>query len=546
MSQDQRSTQFEGKQLEPSDFKAPGEPSIVKASNKHQREGIIATAAGAWWQSQFNLMLLVFGLLGVIAVTLILLAPESSSSVANVRVSVAGGVSKAEPVSGAKEDADEVSPFSKAQLDQARADSQDILADLLDVQKSLQDKQVEDWAAQDYEAALKMAEFGDEFYSQKNYIKAINEYRDSYEMLKGIEQKIPQEVTRRVSLGLEAVDEGKSELANQYFQSALRLDVNSISALEGLERVKTLDQVLQYLAIAADFEKKFVNQDDISDLAEAKVNMQAAVDLDASTQSARLGLERLENLQQDKLYRDAMSLAYRGLFAGKYSSARSYFNTALNHKPDDQTATAGLRQALASDKRVSLSALLTAANQFESREQWASALSNYQTVLQRDRNQVSAKIGQIRTQARLDLDRKIKEVLSDPLLLAKETKKAQAQEILAQATAIKTKGSTLKAQIVLLKEALNDIEVTIKVALLSDQSTEVSLKREGSKRLSLGRFNSKRMALKPGRYVLTGTRLGFRDVRKEIVLSADSKDSIQQFSIVCKQALIAAESGGIK
>jgi len=545
MSQHQKNKNLNDKLLEPADFQAPIGGTESAAPKQHSRQAIISAGTGAWWHSQFNLMLIVFALLGATAVIFILLAPEVNSDASNVRVAVSGSSSKEKAVAPVVDEAAEISPFSQAQTEQARTDSQDILADLLDIQRALKNKQVEVWASQDYEAGLEMAELGDDLYSQKDYIGAIDKYRSALKLFEEIEQEVPLEVTRRVNLGYEAIDEGKSELANKHFQSALLLDKNSIPALQGLDRVQTLDQVLQYLAVAADFEKQFLARDDLSDLEEAQVNFQAAIDLDESTQSALLGLQRLKSLETDKLYRDAMSIAYSGLFSGRYSAARSGFNTALEHKPNDEIASAGLRQALASDKRVSLSALLTAASRFESQEQWASALSNYQTVLQRDRNQVSAKIGQIRTKARLDLDRKIKDVLSDTLILSKATEKERAKSILSEANAIKSKGPSLVAQIAELENALSDTEVTIKVAFNSDQATEVTLKKEGSKRLSLGRFDSKRMALKPGRYVLTGTRLGFRDVRKELVLTAGSKDTIQQFSIVCKQALVAAESGGV-
>lgn len=544
MSQDQLSNDKIGKNLEPVDFQAPTKATENKNFQVNPR---VRNTSGAdvWWQSQFKLMLLVFALLGSAALLFIVLSPEPSSTTKNVRVEVSGESVSGESVPDVSRNTEAVSPFSQSQIDQARADSQDILAELLDIQKMLKNKQVDDWALQDYESALKEAELGDELYSQKDYPGAIAKYRSSLDSLEAIEQRLPEEVTRTVALGNGAIEEGKSDLANQYFESALQLDRNNIPALQGLDRVKTLDQVLSLIAIAADLELSFVNKDDLTDLQAAKTNLQAALDMDASTQSAIDGLARLDTLEQDKLYRDAMSAAYANLFARKYTSARSGFSTALKHKPDDQVATAGLRQALASDKRTSLSSLLTAARRFEAQEEWASALSNYQTVLQRDRNQVSAKVGQIRSQARLELDRNLKRVLSDPLILAKQTNKAEAQDILSQARAIKSKGPGLEAQVNELQTVLNNADVTIKVAFQSDLATEVSLKKEGAKRINLGRFKSKKMALKPGRYVLIGTRLGFRDVRKEVELRVGSTNEVLSFNIICQQALVASQQGGV-
>ena len=51
---------------------------------------------------------------------------------------------------------------------------------------------------------------------------------------------------------------------------------------------------------------------------------------------------------------------------------------------------------------------------------------------------------------------------------------------------------------------------------MSDNATEVTIHKVGA----LGAFERHELALRPGRYVIVGSQVGCRDVRKEIVLSS--------------------------
>ena len=240
-----------------------------------------------------------------------------------------------------------------------------------------------------------------------------------------------------------------------------------------------------------------------------------------------------------------MSDAYQALFSNRYSNASKAFSNALKIKPGDPTATSALQQSLASNKNASLTSLLRDAITLENQEQWGSAQSNYQTVLQRDINQVSAKLGSIRSRARAQLDSQIETVLSDTLSFSQTQQKDEATRVLADARAIKQKGPKLTQQITQLESALADSDASIKVSLLSDSLTQVSLQKVGSKVLKLGQFSNRNMALKPGRYIAIGVRLGFQDVRKEIELYP-AGDSIKLITVQCDQAITLATPKGRK
>ena len=387
--------------------------------------------------------------------------------------------------------------------------------------------------AQGYESALEKAAKGDEFYKVKDFQNAIDTYQAALSEMQSLDALIPEVLDTLVTQGNAAIDDGKTDLAREKFQAAMALDRNNIPALRGIDRASTLDQVLAIMRQAALDEQEFRSTDDIEHLRLASEKYEQVLVLDPRTDDAKLGAQRVSELTADKQFRDAMSSGFTALFQNRYGNAKQGFAAALKIKPNDDAASSAYRLSLASDKRASLSSILANAKRLERNEEWASALSTYQAVLQRDPNQVSAKLGKIRSQARKRLDISIKDVLSDTLALARESQRQKAESVLADAQRIKNKGSVLRKQIANIEASIKQVDSTIKVSFTSDGLTDVNLTKAGAKKIRLGKFSVKNLALKPGRYVISGVRLGFKDERREIELRV-SEDDVQNYSITCK------------
>ena len=69
------------------------------------------------------------------------------------------------------------------------------------------------------------------------------------------------------------------------------------------------------------------------------------------------------------------------------------------------------------------------------------------------------------------------------------------------------------------------------VTLLSDGQTEVIIYRVAR----LGRFQEQRLALRPGTYTATGSRVGYRDVRRVFKVRPDAPPP--PLVIRCKEAI---------
>jgi len=75
-------------------------------------------------------------------------------------------------------------------------------------------------------------------------------------------------------------------------------------------------------------------------------------------------------------------------------------------------------------------------------------------------------------------------------------------------------GPVLARQMETVERLVAAAETPMRVALASDNVTEVTINRIGR----LGAFDRKDVELLPGRYTVVGVRAGFRDVRREITL----------------------------
>jgi hypothetical protein len=75
-------------------------------------------------------------------------------------------------------------------------------------------------------------------------------------------------------------------------------------------------------------------------------------------------------------------------------------------------------------------------------------------------------------------------------------------------------GPVLTGQVSTVERLIADAETPMRVALASDNQTEVTIYRVGR----LGAFERKDMELLPGRYTVVGVRPGYRDVRRELTL----------------------------
>jgi hypothetical protein len=105
------------------------------------------------------------------------------------------------------------------------------------------------------------------------------------------------------------------------------------------------------------------------------------------------------------------------------------------------------------------------------------------------------------------IDAELQSFIDKPERLYSPAGRDIARNVLERASRMSTPGTRLQAQQARLSEQLRQAETPVKVALASDNATEVQIYRIGK----LGLFEHRDLELMPGRQ-------GYRDVRKELNL----------------------------
>jgi hypothetical protein len=171
--------------------------------------------------------------------------------------------------------------------------------------------------------------------------------------------------------------------------------------------------------------------------------------------------------------------------------------------------------ALDRGQRASALNLLEArARDAESAERWDEALAAWREAASLEPSLESAREGLARVTPRAELQRRIDALNAKPERLWAAEGRAEARGLLAAAAAAGNPRERLAESADRLDRLAKAAESPVRLRLQSDGLTQVAIYRVGQ----YGTFATREVQLLPGRYTVVGTRTGFRDVRREVVL----------------------------
>ncbi|GGO74965.1 hypothetical protein [Bowmanella pacifica] len=411
----------------------------------------------------------------------------------------------AEPVFEKLED----SPFQDAQLAKARREAQDVLQNLLKVQQALEDIAVKRWAEASFQQALQVAAKGDEFYQQRQFSQALEQYQASLLALQDLQTQGQQVLETALNEGQLALAKDDADAALQAFELAYAIAPEQEAAQSGLNRAQGLPALLK-LMTASQYAEEDGKLDEAIDLANQ------AHGLDPLHSGASQTLARLQQNKLDRLHRRYMSNGLSALANNATQQAIEAFTQALHLKPNDQDSLDAMRQAKSKQLAQRITQLMHQGQMLEAQEQWPQAIEHYKQADALQSGLVQVRVALLRARARAELDELLSARLAAPLALRDERHYANAAQLLDQASRIKQPGPRLSDQIDDLQHLLIQARQPVTVQLISDSQTQVQLFKVGG----LGIFDSKQIQLYPGKYTLQGTRSGYRDVMHEFVLQA--------------------------
>ncbi|MBC6428336.1 MAG: hypothetical protein GDA55_03785 [Cellvibrionales bacterium] len=413
------------------------------------------------------------------------------------------------------------SPWADSQLLKARRDAQQVLAELLASQQRLEKAQADIWAAEQIAQLATLASTGDRAYQERQFAESIAAYRQALELAQQLEAQIPATAQRYYDEGLARLAQNQPQQATELLLLANRLAPADAAIDTALARAEVRPQVLALM------ERSAALQADPQTLPESRQALLEAQTLDAAYPPLAARLAAVEQAITERDFTAQMSAGFAALSAGNYRESTRAFTAAARLKPDDLAATEALRQVEAAKLGGERERKLTRAQRLEQDENWQAALDAYAALLAADTSLSAARLGQLRSEARLNLDNRIQAILAEPLALNAEPAWRAANQVLTDAQAVRERGPRLAAQIEELAKTLRRARTPVVVRLRSDQQTEIEIYRVGK----LGTLTAQALNLYPGRYVVIGRCAGFRDQRIELLIDG-SKPEIDLL-VVC-------------
>lgn len=419
----------------------------------------------------------------------------------------------AEPAASRRETDASPPPFERLRLQQERDRAQQILERLVGLTDSLEARAVERWGAEDMERARALAEEGDALFLERDYEAAQERYREAVAELEALDARAETLADERIEAGRTALAEGDSRAATEAFELALAIRPDSEPARTGLERAQVLDRVLEQVGQARRLARD-------GELEAARTQLQEALELDPRSEPARAALTEVEAALTERRFTATMSAGYRALREQRFDAARAQFRAAGELDPDAEAVETALELVESEARDHRIGQLRREAARLEEDEQWARAAEVHAEALELDPTLAFARRGVERARSRSELDRRLEETLAHPERLNDDAELAGARQLLARAQQAEPRGPRLGRQLEALGELVRVAAIPVPVTLVSDGHTRVHLLRVER----LGTFEERTLELRPGAYVAVGSRIGFRDVRVEFVVTPDGTD----------------------
>jgi tetratricopeptide (TPR) repeat protein len=372
---------------------------------------------------------------------------------------------------------------------------------------SLESRAAGVWGGEGFARGKRLLADADAAFGRREYVEALATLRAADADLVSTEKLAVVKLREALAAGAAGLESGDAAAARAGFERALQIEASNAVAKRGLERATTLDEVRALLAEARMLEER-------GDTTGATAEYRKALALDRDALDAREGIARLQAQASSAEFAGAMSQGLDALARRDYAAARESFERAGRLRPGSPEVADAIAQVERALGARSLAANVEAAQAAEREERWADALTEYRKALTADPNLLAAQQGVERAEPRAQLDAELRAYAERPERLYSPDMRNAARAAITRARAVPQAGPVLRGQIAAVESLVTAAETPQRVALTSDNQTDVTVYRVGR----LGTFERKDVELLPGRYTVVGQRAGYRDVRREITL----------------------------
>jgi eukaryotic-like serine/threonine-protein kinase len=331
-------------------------------------------------------------------------------------------------------------------------------------------------------------------------------------------KKMPQELKSKPERPTppEPEDTGEMEMAKKGAQQ-------SMGAKKGLAKAEKAEAVARLLLSGKKNETE-------NNLPFALTDYQQARKMDPESVQAQQAFQRVKRLIIEDEFRNLMSTGLTALHRDDFDGARSSFLKARGLRPASQEVRDALGQVDQTRRLFRLKRHQKEALDAELSEDWDRALAAYTAALEIDPRVRFAAQGKEHSLEIIQISKRIAFYLNKPEVLESDKYLEKAVQLLSDAEGKVPKGSQLKAEQEKLRHLVQTAQIPLTITLESDNLTRVAVYRVGR----LGTFLKNDLTLRPGTYTIVGTRNGYRDVRRRVVLKPGQPLRV---TIICREKI---------
>ena len=364
----------------------------------------------------------------------------------------------------------------------------------------------------------------DRAYLARDYELATSKYAEAIELVDPLLDEVEQVFASTLAEAQEALQNADSIEAVRLFELAVAISPNHAAARAGYTRAKNLDTVMALTDQGFEYENEL-------ELEAARQSFSRAVELDPEWQPAQDGLVRIEQTIREMEFGQRMTEGLTALAEADYAGARAAFRMAQKIMPESREPADGLLQVDQGIRLDRIARLEQQAHDEERAEAWETVIDTYSSILEIDPDLAFAQDGLRYAEQRAALHAQLDKYIADPDSLSNPSTMARATRLVVDITRMPEIGPRLGDQRDELSRLLKRAATPLTVQLVSDNLTDVSIYKVGK----LGSFETHELDLRPGTYVVVGSRPGYRDVRLEVRVAPEI--DLQPVVVRCEEPI---------
>lgn len=305
---------------------------------------------------------------------------------------------------------------------------------------------------------------------------------------------------------------------------AIKLKPDDMTARDLSKRIEVLPEVEQLL------EKVNIARVENNQQEEARL-LKAIKKLDPQRRDEIKRLRIVEEALRELRFTSNIKSAISNIDNGNIKAAHGMLKQAASIYPDRSELTLVREKISKAVASANLETLLSKVDVLINDDNWQGVRDLIQTLPAQYSNHSKVQQALSLAENIISLDRKVDGYLASPRRLTDLNIKQQAVELINNNAMIAQKSFRLLNKLLKLENQLKILSKPVTVTVHSDGKTEIVVVGQGH----VGKTKLRQIQLKPGVYVIEGSRKGYRSKRVNLLI--DSEIINQEITIICNERI---------